>query len=219
MAVGEHALTTLTRVKTELGISGSGEDSYLEGLIDSVSGRIASFCNRTFQYGEDIEETVPGYAWTALLLSRCPIVEIDSIVLDGSTVSADSYKIKSANAGIVYNETGWAWTALSGGSVAGDRLAGTEDPLYVITYTGGYVTPQQAADDVTLTRNLPYDLEDACVEWITVRYLRKGADPRLQGERLLSWSAQYSVTAQQSTEMPESIAAVLRRYKRHAQGI
>jgi hypothetical protein len=218
MALTAAALTTLAKANAEIGTS--GEDDLVEQLIEAISSRIATYCNRTFYFEEDISESIGGYGGTQLVVARPPIVDITSIALDGNTVSSEYYSYPNADAGIIYHELGWDNTALASGSwVTVDKLAGTENPIYVVTYDGGYVTPQQAVDDVTLTRNLPLDLEDACLEWVNARYQRKGKDPRLQGEKILSWSAQYSVTAQQNQEMPEYVRSVIDRYVLMAIGV
>lgn len=185
------ALTTLDTVKDELGISVSTYDDTLKRLINAVSRRIRSYCERVFYFEEDVEESVAGFGDTKLVVSRRPIVEISSITYDGETVSSDDYSIHSDEAGIIYRETGWAWTARLLKNVTADPKPGTEQKLFVVTYDAGWVTPQQVVDDPTLTRTLPEDLEDACLMAVTSRYQSKGQDLLIKSEKSLNYSVTY----------------------------
>jgi hypothetical protein len=99
--------------------------------------------------------------------------------------------------------------------VTQDPYVGSEGDLYTVTYAGGYVTPQQAADNVLLTRSLPYDLEQACVQGVVAMYRGRGQDQRIAQESLLSYSVSYS---QSEVEEITAVANVIRRYRRIGTG-
>lgn len=215
-----HALTTLAEAKTELGVSGSGDDDYISRLINAASDAIRRYCDRVFYYEEDIEEPVAGFGQTRLVVARAPIVgTISSITYEGTALDTTTYSVEDAEAGIIYREYGFNWTAKLGNGAIGEPLPGTEELSYVVTYTGGYYTPQQYADDNSVDRSLPWDLEDACIQLVTSRYRAKGRDPRINMERLKSWQANYgTMTTDRTHQIPAAIRAILDPYKRISHG-
>lgn len=142
-----HALTTLEELKSELLISGNTEDSYLARLINSASDAIRSYCGRDFAKDRRTEKR-SGSGTPLLLLPLYPIAEVDSVIVDGAALSPDSYDIDAKMGALI--RVGGIWPASSERNIT-------------VTYTGGYVTPVQAAADPDLTRNLPYDIEEACI--------------------------------------------------------
>lgn len=217
-----HALTTLDALKDELGISVSTFDDTLKRYINAVSRRISEYCGRTFYFEEAIEEYQPGHGGTALLVDRPPIVTIDSITYDGSTVESSSYTSRDQDkkAGLIYREYGWIWTAkIAAAGVVDDRLPGTEEREYLVTYDGGYVTPKQVDDDGSLTRTLPEDLEDACILACTMRYLQKGQNLNVKSEKSLSYSVAYGGSGNKAgdgqSSLPAEVRAMLAPYVRH----
>ena len=226
VSLTDSALCTLADLKTELGISGSGEDDTLKRMINAASAQIAGFCNRSFYYETGKVEYVAGYGTPYLRVSKYPLEAITSIVYlssfsgtTGSTISSNDYVIRERDkqSGRIFREDGWLWTAAMLGGATYPAFPGTESPLYKVTYSGGYVTQQQDDDDnpsASVTRDLPYDLEDACIQLAAQRYLSSGDDRRINAEKLMSYSVTYSVTAQSSTDIPASIKCVLNRYRR-----
>jgi len=214
MALTDQALTTLQVAQDELGIDASADLSVfsrIERYINAVSAAIASYCNREFYYEADIVENLPGYGDVRLVVSRPPLLSISSIVINSGTVDSTEYKIESVDAGFIYRESGWIWTAVNVGGITFDPLPGTEDPLYVTTYTGGYVTPAQEDAGVG-TRTLPYDLEDACLKLLSGRYAQQGENPNIKSEKLLSYAVTYGNVGTDQP-FPADIMTVLDRYK------
>ena len=213
MTLSSDALTTIAACEEALGIASGAEDTYLTRLIETTSSRIKTYCGRTFYRSDDIEEDVPGYGTSHLLLSRRPIVgAITSITYDTASIDSDSYKILDADAGILYNSTGWILTSSGVNNMTSDAYPGSEDPLYQVTYDGGYVTPNQVDLTTFATRTLPYDLEQACIDFVTWFYRKKGKSPGVTSEKLLSWAVSYGGVNTQG--IPDEIAAVLDSYKR-----
>lgn len=211
MALSSKALTTLDALESELGVS--GEDTYLERLIERASDRFAQACRRSLHREVDIVERVEGYGVPRLVVGRS-VESISSIVLiTGSTtetIDATTYEIEDADAGFIRRIGGvWGSTAMSQG-VLRDRVTDSELALWKVTYTGGYVTPQQAADDGTLTRSLPYDIEDAVLEMCVAAYRSKGKDLSVRSKKLLSGSITYDTSARR---MSPSVQAVIDRYR------
>lgn len=198
MALSAYALTTLATLKSELGISGTAEDTRLERLIEVASRRMIGLLNREqVHYVEDRQESVRGVGNSRLRLQVAPLRSIGSIAFtsDGgvtsSTVAATDYTIEDEGLAWVLRLGGlWAYTGDRIGATR-DPVPGTERPYYLATYTGGWVTPQQAADDVSLTRDLPYDLEDAVIALATARYYDDGTGLNVKSEKLLAASITY----------------------------
>lgn len=205
------ALTLLATVKIELGIAADTYDDALKRMINAVSRRIRSYCDRIFYYEADIEESVPGYGDTLLRMSRFPILSIDSIAYDGTAIDSDTYSSadKNAAAGLIYSEYGWVWTAKSLNSVMGDWVPGTEEDLYTVTYTAGFVTPAQETGE--LVRTLPWDLEDACIQAVASRWAGMGRDLSIESEKSLNYSVKYWSTA---GDLSQSVKSMLAPYVR-----
>lgn len=196
MALTGAALTTLARLKGELGISDTASDDALEGVIEDISELIASLCQRQLHHDAAHVEVVPGRGTLRLGVSRTPLVSIGSIELveDGgttSTIPSTQYAIDDAPAGLIRAESGAAWAFT--GAWAGIRprpVHGTAQRRWRVTYAGGYVTPAQVAG--ALVRTLPRDLERLCLDACAAQWRARGADPSVVGERLMSWSATYA---------------------------
>ena len=222
MALSSDALTTIAACEEALSITAGTENVYLTRLTEFASSRIKRYCNRTFYWEEDIEEYIRSGGTNHLVVSRRPVSAITSVEYNDAAVSSDDYKCvgysKLEDAGTIYNSGGWYWPATQIKNIARDQYPGSEDPLYKVTYDGGWVTPAQYDDDNTLTRDLPYDLEQACIDLVVMRYRKKGLAPGIKAEKLLSWSATYEAPAvtnlnQPYADIPSSIKGILDAYK------
>lgn len=201
MALTDRALTTVDALAGDLGISSPDSDTtaVLERLIESASRAIEQYVGRTLYYEAGIEERAGVVGRTkTLLLERRPIVSITSIEWDpdgdgsgATTVPATSYRIGDAEAGEVIRDEGtWQRYALGAG-VRPDPIRGSDIELYTVTYTGGWVTPQQAADDGSLTRELPYDIEQAALLVASSMYRARGRDRAVKSRKTLGASITY----------------------------
>jgi hypothetical protein len=161
----ETKLTTLSRVKAELNITDSANDTLLNAKIDEASSDAEASLGftvpratvaETFWHSETMEW--PEY----LVLNRTPVVSIDSVVLDGDTVDASMYRY-DVETGQVYalTSTGYPWRWLFYKSI-------------IVNYTGGYLLPGEA------NRNLPVGIEGAVVDMVQSFWLAKGRDPLLK---------------------------------------
>ncbi len=216
MALTDHALVTVSTVETELGLTPGAQDALLQRLINSVSEQIKNYCNREFYYEVAREDKVRAYGLTRLTVEKSPIVTLTSIEYDGATIDSDNYEIEDASQGIIYRPDGWLWTASRLSNIERDRLPGTEGPDYDVTYNGGYITQPQEDDSVG-TRSLPYDLEDAALQLISLRYKKIGEDIRMKSEKLMSYSYTYSDGLESEYGIPKSIATMLNAYRRFPQ--
>lgn len=166
------AFTMVATALDELGLSGSSYDTRLERYILQNSAAIERYCDRSFRKGSRVE-TLRGTNTPRLVLDATPLVSITSIAVDGTTIAAADYEIEDADAGIVFNEAGWLrYDYAVPNSIARDRIAGTAKADTVVTYVGGYVLP----NDSTGTRNLPYEIEQACLMGVVAAFRQRGQD-------------------------------------------
>ena len=151
-------LTTLATVKTELGITDTDNDAWLQTKITQTSVAIAPACRRVFQ-----QETVADYfnlGWRssdeALVLSRFPVNEVVSVTESNSVLPVDQYDVDSSK-GLLWRVRGDCRSAWIGGRIA-------------VTYSAGYV----------LLTTLPHDLEQACILLVKQNYFAKTRDPLIK---------------------------------------
>lgn len=143
-------LTTVTRVKAELGITSTSDDALLGDIVDRASDAVGSYCHRTFAR-EVVSETLPAYGGIHLQLDRTPVISVSSVTQNSSTVSTADYSIADAERGWLYRRAGWGWTAQTYEGLhstwawldQGFPLPGQEEPNYVAAYTAGYILPSE----------------------------------------------------------------------------
>jgi hypothetical protein len=218
MNLSSDALTTIAACEEALSVTAGSEDSYLARLIEFASSRIKQYCNRTFYWEDEIAEFVNSGGTNDLVVTRRPVTSITSVEYDDGEVDSDDYKCVGygfADAGIIYNANGWIWAVGGVNNIAQDPLPGSENPRYTVTYDGGWVTPQQVIDTPALTRTLPWDLEQACIDLVVLKYTRKGVTPGIKSEKLLSWAASYETVDSSDPfgDLPASIKGVLGPYR------
>lgn len=213
--VRQGALTTLTRVKEELGIGAEVSDALLQRMINAASQLIERYCNRVFNLWEGVEY-VRGYGSERLILTHTPIKEVREIKYGlppnpDEVIDPSKYMIDEAEAGFVLLTDGslWKWTGRVRRVITPHRLPGTEMPMYAVDYTGGYVTPKQAEDDPSLKRDLPYDIEDACVMLVATRWGSRGERRDIVSESVMSASFTY-----QRGGLPQEVIDILGPYRR-----
>lgn len=211
MALGASALTTLQAALDELDLVSDGGacDARLERYISSASDFIARECRRTFFRADAIVETLPAFGSAYILVSRTPILSVSAITYRGSALT--DYSVRDAEAGMVYRAAGWPWSASRLPSITWPAVPGSEAAVVQVTYSGGYVTPAQV--DTFGARTLPYDLEDACLALVVARFARRGRDPSVKSEALLSHSVTYA-DGDEAGMLPPIVRDTVAKYAR-----
>lgn len=180
MALNPSVLTTLATAKDELGITDASKDGVLERQIHAASDAIRGFCHRDFArriFGPSNPERVAGHGRPLLVLSLTPILSVEKITVEGVLQDPATYFVDDPDAGFVRLNLGvWPWTGLTQPGITGQKLPDSERPAILVEYTGGYVTPEQARADPLFTRDLPHDLEEACIFTIATWYRQRGTD-------------------------------------------
>lgn len=209
VTLNDHALTTIAAIEEALGLTAGAQDDKVKRLINVASDAIAGYCNRAFQKDTVTDEKHIGTGGKILILDRWPLVSITSISYDGTDLSSAEYEIYDADVGQVYHKTGvWQWTAPAINNIAGDPYPGDERKLYAATYVGGYVLPNDGGE-----RTLPYDLEQAAIDYTVWRWHQLGQDMSIQSEKYSRYSVTYGEV--DDSGIPAAIRAVVDKYRRY----
>jgi hypothetical protein len=208
MALTAHALTTLQAVKDELGITSNADDSLLERRINAVSALIERLCGRHFETGS-VVETFPAEGQVRFALARTPVTSITSVSYDGTVLDAGNYSLEDGEAGLLRMIYAAVRSQLLAAGVAMDMLPGTARRLYSVTYVGGYVMPAASSG-----RNLPEDLEEACIIAVVTSFRKKGRDQSIQQEALGDWSATYAGGVSGADPLPPAAMKMIEPYRR-----
>lgn len=203
MAVKAYALTTLARLKTYLDITGSGDDTLLETIIDSVTEFVENYCHRRFKkttYTEEMYST--GRGDKVIILKQYPVISTETFTLevrcsslnedDWDEIDSEYYHIHYAE-GIIEGAGGYTF------------IKGVNK--YRATYTAGYDFDNSAT---FLSNTEAGDLE--LVVWMlcSVAYQRRKGDPSVESERI----GDYSVTYMKEAFENETIKSILEKYRR-----
>lgn len=211
-------MTTLATALDELGLTNDGgaQDARVERYIMAGSELMSKLCNRNLYRAADHVERVAGAGGVYLVVNdHRPIVSIDSIVWDPrdgttTTVDSDDYAISDAGAGKI-EYVGGAWDS---SRVQVQRIERTPTgralPRYKVTYTGGWITPKQDDDGVG-DRDLPYDLEDAVLQYVSMRWSRRGQDASVASKKVGPASVTYN-----GHTVPPAFKQAAQKYKRRA---
>jgi hypothetical protein len=143
-------LTTVTRVKSELGLTSTSDDALLSDIVDRASDAVESYCHRTFAR-EVVSETLPGYGGIHLQLARTPVITVSSVTQNSSTITSTDYSIADPHKGWLYRRSGWGWTAQTYEGLhstwawldQGFPMPGQEEPNFTAAYTAGFILPSE----------------------------------------------------------------------------
>jgi hypothetical protein len=147
-------LTTRDTIKQKLGLSATTDDDLFDALILRASDAIVRWVHRPFAR-EAYTEMLGGFGEVYLMLARTPIVMVSAVLYDSTPIT--DYAIEDADAGTLYRQLGWFWTAqVVAGLVGkqrwpsvGDPLPRQEEPRFQANYFAGYVLPSQDLKDPT----------------------------------------------------------------------
>ncbi|MFC0410977.1 head-tail connector protein [Roseomonas elaeocarpi] len=187
-------LTTVPAARDHLLLGDDVDETYLRDLIAQASAAIVSHCRRAFAR-ETVRETFRPRGSAPLILDRTPVAGAVTLTVAGQAVDADGTELNTLS-GLLYRLDGAArWTAWGCDATA-------------VEYTGGYALPGEP------DRDLPADIEEACLIMVAARHAARGRDPMLRSETTEGvGSASFIATADMSG-MPPQAAALLEPYRR-----
>lgn len=139
-------LSTIAKVKAELGITVTTYDSLLTELLRQASATVETYCQRTFAR-QTYVETTGALGGVYFDLFQAPVVSLSSTTYSGDVLT--DVTVADVERGRLYREGGFAWTTarFAGLSAAGGWLADGiplplhEAPDYVFTYKAGFLLP------------------------------------------------------------------------------
>ena len=206
-AAATNGLTTVARVIAELGVTDAAQIDLLADYINEATAAISTYCKRAFHREAGIVETLAGYGTNYLMPSRTPIASVASIAFDGQTVPAADYSVYDGN--MIYSPYGWEDTAKARNTVAQMPIPNSNERLYTVTYTGGYILPGVSG------RTLPYDIERACIEMVKHLLYSRRRDSTIKSEDV---DGVYSVTYADNTgeggSLPATVERMIAPYRR-----
>jgi len=203
-AAQSNDITTLSQVKLHLGIDTDDLNTYLGEVIKMVSAQIEAYLN--YPLGQrTITETLPSDASHHLRLSFWPIVSVEHVKYDGTTVATTDYTLQEPEKGLIYNDEGWIYTG--------------QEFTYEVKYVHGYVLPSFTSG----TRDLPYDLEMAAIAAIKEAYYSRNVNPNIKSEAVQGvYSVSYANGGGGSVAggggvggLPAETTQTLNRYRRY----
>lgn len=218
MALGElqsNALTTLERLKLELGIAAddtnSARDTKLCELINAFSDWAESITGRNF-LKQEYTETYPGSGSQMLIVNHFPVTSIEQITVSGEVVPDTEYQVVDRPGRLVFRNAGWSKVSFVQGMAP--------IPLYsskniVIQYTAGYVLPKDAVDPSN-PRTLPYDIEKAVLNLISIDLAREGTAKGLKSFKIsdVMWDFGFvGTTLEALRQISPSDYSILHKYR------
>jgi hypothetical protein len=218
VALSAHALTTVQAVKDELSLGAAphADDDFLARKINVYSRAIERHCARHFEREAIVGEKHHAEGGLHLVLERRPIVSVAAVSFDGAALTAVAdYEIEDAEAGLLRIIHATINYAMAARNITGDALPGTSRKLYAVSYTGGWVLPKDdGTGNPAAVRDLPEDVEEACILAVVTAYAKKGRDRTVQAESLLSHSVTYAGGVSGLDALPPESAKLLEPYRR-----
>jgi hypothetical protein len=199
-------LCKLADVKVELGIEDNTKDSLLNRIIGEASAAIVEFLGVHELGRATYTETVAGFGGNTLMLSRTPVVSVSQILHNGSPVT--DHSIEDSEAGLLWRDAGWVWTAAVGWELADYVKPNSEAPKFSVTYIAGYILPDDTG------ANLPLVYQRACIDTVKAWYSGLTSDPNVKSVSIDDLTVQYDERAA-TAELPLPVSARLGRRRRY----
>jgi hypothetical protein len=184
-------LTTLSMAKKVYQIPEAdvSRDDIILLAIEAATDAIEAYCKRSLSRSSHTL-VQDGTGGAVIRLPDYPVHSIDHVRVDGNAVT--DYELVPET-GELIRTTGWP--------------AGTRN--IAVSYTAGYVTPDQAAAGQPAT--LPRQLELACILYGRMIFEGKLG---LFRERLGDWSVEYAIPRVETKWLPPAVAAFISPYAR-----
>jgi hypothetical protein len=207
-----YALTTVTRQKEFLSITGTTYDTVLDRLIDSCTDWIESYCDRRFKQTTYTNELYRGRDAKILQLKNFPVNSSSTFTLErrDSTLNEGNYSAIGSELYVVDYTSGIV------------RLVGAQDigfstmdsfrnipGYYRVTYTAGYNYDNAAT---FLSTTGAADLEYAVWKLVGAAFNQRKLSGNIESEKI----GDYSVTYTKEATMDDEIQSILARHRRIA---
>lgn len=201
------ALTTISDVKTFLGITSSGFDAVLTALLASAEARINTICNRPRGFGEilAVEELFAGENSDRLVLTYTPIATITKIELvgyNGATVLIDpaGYTFNPDDGVVGFRSSFFGRVVYPGGYGINDNLPASGGRRAIPGFSDGFRNVKVTYNGGYSAITLPADLSQAAIEYTAGMFQYRQRDPGLQTETLGAYSYGMNPQGRQALE-------------------
>jgi hypothetical protein len=195
-------LTTRETLKLRLKFDEDPEEEILDALALEASDMIATHCDRVFGK-ETVREQfrLECHLDGPLILARRPVVSIVAVTEAGTALAATDYEIDK-DKGLL--------TRLSG-----DEPACWRSGKILVDYSGGWILPGWSGQ----TRNLPADVESACIELVKMLLFSAERDPFVEREASpgvadITYGAGAGSASLVAGGLPDLVRAMLAGYVR-----
>lgn len=189
-------LCQLADVKTYLGITSATTDAVLTALVGNASAFIERYCNRVFEQAS-YTETRNGNGADAIYLRNTPIVSVQSVSVDGTSIPAAPDTVSYGyifDTHKVYLRGDARVNPITPGIFAGypPRFQRGIQNI-VIAYTAGFTT-------------IPADVNQACVELVAYKFSRRDRTG-MKNEVLAQQTGGFDMS-----DMPASVKTTLAQW-------
>lgn len=202
MALLSYALTTLSRAKQFMEISGNDDNDLITNIINNATAYIEKYCDRRFKQTSYTNQYYDGTGTQLLLLKQYPVNTDETFTLEERTgmesdasfdaIDSSFYHIKDGN-GIV--------------QLVGTRKFREYPKHYRVTYTAGY---DYNNTDTYLSDTAASDVELACWKLVTSIYKERRQSQNVASESI----GDYNITFARETSEDAFLRSVLENYKR-----
>lgn len=208
----QDRLTSLDKLKAQLGITTTTEDDLLEEAILQASQTVATYIGY-YPLEQSYRETLAGYGSRNLMVSRTPVTTLAAIYYGstGTVVDPASYHNDNPEAGIIARDLGFNWTAGVEWDLDQHVAPRSERKDFIVDYTAGWVFTTGAG------RTLPPDIEKAVLEQAKSNHLSGQRDPSIVSKRVGDLSITYSSRGSREeadTSLSGSVSGLLEQYRR-----
>lgn len=186
-------LTTLARVRRELGLSDTSQDERLTDLINEVSADVVAYVRQPLIRQTVIERQV-GTGRTVQVLSLTPVPHggVSAVRFDG--VSVSGWYVSDPDSGFLFYQNRWADTRQWNQWIERDPAVMPGNQDYEFEYTGGYILP---GDDISPSGVTAANAIDSSFELVgtdtTFPILVSGEYVRVTGFALPSNNGRFKV--------------------------
>jgi hypothetical protein len=210
-------LTTKERVKLEVpSIPLSGDDPFLDALIDAASDAIQSYCNRDkAPFARQLYvETLGAFGDISLMLKATPLVLISSVLQDGAVLT--DWSIEDADSGLLYRRNQFTATAQLNPGLGGRQtfpwygspIPGAEELRFTVTYIAGHLVPAQ---DLIGKATISADAADDSINDSDGGFpelLKAGDTVRVSGFETAANNGRFTVTGTPTTSKIPLVASL-----------
>jgi hypothetical protein len=216
----ETTLLSLESYKTAIGTTSTADDNKILAALTRATSLVEAYVGYPLRR-QVYSESVAGYGGIELRVSRAPVLSIESVLYSTEIVDPTSYAIGDAEAGLVYREQGWPWTAGIEYDLTPRVVPKSELKSFTVTYEAGFCVNGSTADGwLTTGEPVPADIESALVTAATFLYKSAGRDPSVSSKRIGDLSITYQGSNQPgqggsiSVGLPLEAKGMLAKYVR-----